>query len=111
MALIRCEQCGKEISDTMNACPFCGKTFKKEDVSDSFHVADLKAVENKPLMKEICTHRLRGYGGLRISPFAVACTIRKYCIAPLLGTNFYAFIPGLFAEGKILFCRYSSVYS
>ena len=55
MALIRCEQCGKEISDTMNACPFCGSARQKEEVAASFHVADLKTEENKPLMKEICT--------------------------------------------------------
>ena len=55
MALIRCEQCGKEISDTMNACPFCGNTRQKEEISIPFRVADLKTEENKPLMKEICT--------------------------------------------------------
>ena len=55
MALIRCEQCGKEISDTMNACPFCGNTRQKEETSIPFCVADLKTEENKPLMKEICT--------------------------------------------------------
>ena len=55
MALIRCEQCGKEISDTMNACPFCGNIRQKEEISASFRAADLKKEENKPLMKEICT--------------------------------------------------------
>lgn len=55
MALIRCEQCGKEISDTMNACPFCGHTRQKEEISIPFRVSDLKMEENKPLMKEICT--------------------------------------------------------
>ena len=54
MALIRCEQCGKEISDTMNACPFCGNTRQKEETSAPFRVADLKTEENKPLMREIC---------------------------------------------------------
>lgn len=53
MALIRCEQCGKEISDTMNVCPFCGNARQTEETSASFRVADLKTEENKPLMKEI----------------------------------------------------------
>ena len=53
MALIRCEQCGKEISDTMNACPFCGNVRQKEEAIASFRVADLKTEGNKPLMKEI----------------------------------------------------------
>ena len=93
MALIRCEQCGKEISDTMNACPFCGKTFKKEDVSDSFHVEEIKAVENKPLMKEICT---------TVCGVMAACVFLRLLLpvlygnmfATLLGTNFYTFIGG-----------------
>ena len=29
MALIKCKECGKEISDTVDACPHCGYKYKK----------------------------------------------------------------------------------
>ncbi len=93
MALIRCEQCGKEISDTMNACPFCGKTFKKEDVSGSFHVEEIKAAENKPLMKEICT-TVCGVMAVCVFLRLLLPVLYGNMFAPLLGTSFYIFIGG-----------------
>lgn len=32
MALIKCENCGKEISSTMNKCPHCGYERKETPV-------------------------------------------------------------------------------
>ena len=29
MALIKCKECGKEISDSVNYCPHCGYVYKK----------------------------------------------------------------------------------
>ena len=33
MALIKCPECGKEISDTAKACPNCGYRLKKLDIA------------------------------------------------------------------------------
>ena len=30
MALIKCKECGKEISDSAKSCPECGFVYKKE---------------------------------------------------------------------------------
>ena len=95
MALIRCEQCGKEISDTMNACPFCGNVRQKEEAIASFRVADLKTEGNKPLMKEI---------------FVTVCGVMAACVflrlllpvlygnmfGPILGTDFYTFMGAIY---------------
>ena len=32
MALIKCKECGKEISDTLNVCPNCGIEIKKANI-------------------------------------------------------------------------------
>lgn len=34
MALIKCSECGKEISDTANSCPNCGYNIKKEKLNE-----------------------------------------------------------------------------
>lgn len=35
MALIKCPECGKEFSDTANACPHCGYVMKKNTVTNA----------------------------------------------------------------------------
>ena len=46
MALIRCEKCGKEISETMHVCPHCGYERKKEQEK-------MKTVYNGTIVGEI----------------------------------------------------------
>ena len=35
MALIKCKECGKEISDTLNVCPNCGIEIKKANITNN----------------------------------------------------------------------------
>lgn len=35
MALIKCPECGKEFSDTANACPHCGYVMKENTISNA----------------------------------------------------------------------------
>lgn len=94
MAFIHCEQCGREISDTMNVCPFCGSARQTEEVSASFRVADLKTEDSKPLMKEIC---------ITVCGVMVCCVILRLLLptlygnafGPLWGEQFYTFIGGI----------------
>ena len=52
MALIHCEQCGKEISDTMSACPYCGNMRQKNNVPVVQSVSAVSKLKNKIPMKE-----------------------------------------------------------
>lgn len=108
MALIRCEQCGKEISDTMNACPFCGNTRQKEETSAPFRVADLKTEENKPLMREIC---------ITVCSLMAACVGIRLLLSLLYEKTVLFIIGDGICEYPILFTKskfysiHSSVYS
>ena len=95
MALIRCEQCGKEISDTMNVCPFCGSARQKEEAIAYFHVANMKTEENKPLMKKNC---ITVYGVMAACVFLRLQLPVLYgnIFGPILGTDFYTFMGAIY---------------
>lgn len=44
MALVNCPECGKEISDTNNKCPFCGYTLKKDTKRKAFLIVIIALV-------------------------------------------------------------------
>ena len=35
MALIKCPECGKEVSDTAPSCPNCGYAFNKQEANET----------------------------------------------------------------------------
>ncbi len=43
MALIKCQECGKEISDTAEACPHCGFSSRSENKKKAHRLKDLGA--------------------------------------------------------------------
>lgn len=40
MALIKCPECGKEISDAANECPNCGKPLSVDDKAKGFQIME-----------------------------------------------------------------------
>lgn len=47
MALIKCEECGKEISDRANACPSCGNPINKSINEEEGRVITIQQTNKK----------------------------------------------------------------
>lgn len=61
MALIKCKECGKEISDQAEICPNCGYKLKKEKVSQKVIVEKTNSVRTGTVLNIIGSSLLIGF--------------------------------------------------
>lgn len=53
MALIKCPECNKEISDKVKACPYCGYPFEQQEEAQKFEISSVNIKMKKENKKKI----------------------------------------------------------
>lgn len=71
MALIKCSECGKEISDKATSCPNCGINFTKENQKKKVKEIKNKVKKETPIIKKIIIIVISIIMGLILLEFAI----------------------------------------
>lgn len=66
MALIKCPECGKQVSDTASNCPHCGAPISNDAIANLGAGAQLTTIQgtSKKLKKEIIWSAILFWGGM-----------------------------------------------
>jgi len=68
MSLIKCPECGKEISEKAESCPNCGMPLSKIDIKEYVNIDETQSCKScgKPYSKIVKEHVATGVGGMWI---------------------------------------------
>ena len=99
MALIKCNECGKEISDMANICPHCGYNIRKEKLNRKKHSIKNKVKKQIPNAKRLITIIIIIIGFFllleNIIDFIGEKIAEKKWLKPALKKNYLVILPKL----------------